>query len=140
MNCIEARRMIAPFVNKELTDKETEQFLKHIDHCSDCMDELDVYYTVHRALASLDSGKHHEFNFQKMLKEDIRSSRHAVAGRKVTRTVRMLLVAAAEALLLFSIYTGYEMRQGEIQQNTFERAIYRLHAQPPRKIKAPESP
>ena len=45
MNCIEARRMGTPFVDRELTDKETEQFLEHIENCSDCRDELDIYFT-----------------------------------------------------------------------------------------------
>ena len=46
MNCNEARRMITAYVKKELSEKELEAFLHHIAHCSDCMDELDTYYTV----------------------------------------------------------------------------------------------
>ena len=54
MKCIEARRMVSPFVDKKLTDKETEQFLKHIEHCSDCMDELDIYFTMYKAMDTLE--------------------------------------------------------------------------------------
>lgn len=130
MNCIEARRMVTPFVKKELSDKEMEQFLKHIESCSDCMDELDIYFTMYRALDSLDSGAHHEFNFKKMLENDIRAAKHGIARRKALRNIRWFLLILAEACLMISVYTGYEMKQGEVQESTFQRAIYRLHAVP----------
>ena len=41
--------MITAYVKKELSEKELEAFLHHIAHCSDCMDELDTYYTVYPA-------------------------------------------------------------------------------------------
>lgn len=131
MNCIEARRMVTPFVKKELSDKEMEQFLKHIESCSDCMDELDIYFTMYRALDSLDSSAHYEFNFKKMLENDIRSAKHGIVRRKVLRNIRWFLLILAEACLMFSVYTGYEMKQGEVQASTFQRAIYRLHTVPP---------
>lgn len=40
MTCNEARRLITAYVKKELPDRELEQFLYHVEHCSDCMDEL----------------------------------------------------------------------------------------------------
>ena len=71
MNCMEARRMVTPFIKRELSDREAEQFLRHIEHCSDCMDELDMYFTVYKALDTLESGVHNELDFQKMLEADI---------------------------------------------------------------------
>ena len=129
MNCIEARRMVTPFVDRELTDKETEQFLEHIESCSDCRDELDIYFTVYHALNSLDSGAHHEFNFKIMLEEDIREAKRGVMRRKALRAIRGIMLVAAEVLLLVSVITGYEMKQGEISHSTFQKAIYRLYAQ-----------
>ena len=94
MNCIEARRMVTLYVNKELSDKETEMFLDHIEHCSDCMDELDIYFTVYRALDSLDTGAHHEFDFKKMLEEDIRMERRAILRRKILSVARVVLIVS----------------------------------------------
>lgn len=114
MNCIEARRMVSAYVNKELSTKETEAFLDHIAHCSDCMDELDIYFTVYRALNSLDASEHHEFNFQKMLKEDIRMERRSIFRKKTIALIRSVLLLAAEVLLLISVYTAYCSKYGEI--------------------------
>ena len=127
MNCNEARRMVTPFINKELTDKETELFLNHIEACSECKDELDVYFTVYRALDFLDSGTHHDFDFKKMLESEIQMERKGIKHRKVLRISKGLLLLVTELLLLFSVYTGYEMRQGEISRSMFQKAIHRLH-------------
>ena len=83
MNCNEARRMITAYVKKELSEKELEAFLHHIAHCSDCMDELDTYYTVYQALDLLDSGDHHDYDFRRMLSDDIRASWRRLRRRRV---------------------------------------------------------
>ena len=126
MKCIEARRMVTPFVDKKLTDKETEQFLKHIEHCSDCMDELDIYFTMYKAIDTLDSGIHHEYDFKKMLENEIRSARHGILRRKVVRAARSIILILAEILLIVSVYIGYQMKQGEIEDNIFRKAILHL--------------
>ena len=78
MNCTEARRMVTPYVKHELDDREMEQFLDHVEHCKDCMEELDIYFTMYQALELLESGKHQEYNFSKMLKENIRDTRRRI--------------------------------------------------------------
>ncbi len=126
MNCMEARRMVTPYVNRTLSDREMEQFLKHIEHCSDCMDELDIYFTMYKAMDSLDSGTHQEYNFKKMLEDDIRSARLSILKHRLSRVMYCAVLAVAELLLICSIFTGYEIRRGEIQQSTFQKAILRL--------------
>ena len=41
MTCKEAEQMVMPYINDELTDKELEAFLEHIDTCASCYEELD---------------------------------------------------------------------------------------------------
>lgn len=123
MNCTEARRMVTPYVKHELGDRETEQFLDHVEHCKDCMEELDIYFTMYQALELLESGKHQEYNFSKMLKENIRDTRRRIFGRKVFRALHVVLLFLAEILLVFTVITGFEMRRGEIEHTIFERAI-----------------
>ena len=123
MNCTEARRMVTPYVKHELDDREMEQFLDHVEHCKDCMEELDIYFTMYQALELLESGKHQEYNFSKMLKENIRDTRRRIFGRKVFRALHVVLLFLAEILLVFTVITGFEMRRGEIEHTIFERAI-----------------
>lgn len=129
MNCNEARRMVTPFVNKELSDKETELFLDHIENCSECKDELDVYFTVYRALDFLDSGTHHDFDFVKMLESEIQVERQGILRRKMIRVSKCLLLLLVEVFLLVSVFIGYAMKQGEISRIMLQRAIHRLYLQ-----------
>lgn len=129
MNCIEARRMVTPYVNRELSPKDTEAFLDHIENCSDCMDELDVYFIVNRALNSLDTGEHQEFNFKKLLKEDIRMNRRSIFRRKIIFLTRMILLAAVLLMILFGIYIGYERTHGAAPFS-FERSMHQLYISP----------
>ena len=129
MNCMEARRMVTPFIKKELSDKEAEQFLKHIEHCSDCMDELDTYYTVYQALDLLDSGDHHDYDFRRMLSDDIRASWRRLRRRKALGVVGGILLILTECLLIGSAYTGYEIRQGQAEYTTIQRALLRMRSQ-----------
>ena len=128
MNCMEARRMVTPFLKKELSDKDTEQFLKHVEHCSDCMEELDMYFMVYRALDTLDSGMHNEYDFQKMMHEEIRAAKLGIIRRKITRAAGYVTLVLAELLLIFSVYTGYEMKNSEVRHSAIQRAIHRLHS------------
>lgn len=128
MNCMEVRRMVTPFIKKELSDKEAEQFLKHIEHCSDCMDELDIYFTVYKALDTLDSGNHTEYDFRKLLHEEIRSVKRGILRRKVFHIMQGTLLVFVEILLLLSVYTTFEVQKVQMEQSTFHKAIHSLHA------------
>ena len=123
MNCTDARRMITPYVKHELNDRDTEQFLNHVEHCKDCMEELDICFTMYRALELLECGNHQEYNFTKLLKENIRETRRRIFGRKVFRLIHLSFVFLAELLLILTVITGFEMRRGELEHNVFERAI-----------------
>ena len=46
MTCREAERLVMPYINGELTDAELAEFLKHIDTCEDCREELEIYFTL----------------------------------------------------------------------------------------------
>lgn len=127
MNCNEARRMITAYVEKKLTDRELEQFLHHVEHCGDCMDELDIYFMVYRALDTLDSGAHHEFDFRKMLENDIRMSHRRLMRKKILSILYAVLLLLTEVFLAFSVYTGFELREDENRFTTIQRAILRIN-------------
>ncbi|MCI9134449.1 MAG: zf-HC2 domain-containing protein [Lachnospiraceae bacterium] len=55
MTCKEAVQYVMPYINEEMSDKETEAFLEHIKGCKECYEELEVYYTIYAGLAQLDS-------------------------------------------------------------------------------------
>lgn len=56
MTCKEAEKMVMPYINYELGEKELEAFLNHVRTCDSCKEELEIYYTVAVGLKQLDSG------------------------------------------------------------------------------------
>ena len=43
MNCQEAQRLVMPYIQDELTDRELEEFLEHVETCPACQEELEIY-------------------------------------------------------------------------------------------------
>lgn len=127
MTCNEARRMITSYVKKELPDRELEQFLRHVERCSDCMDELDTYYTVYQALDLLDSGGHHDYDLRRMLREDIRTSWRQLMRKRVNRVLLGLFFVLTEILLAVGVYTGYEVEKGQAEYTMIQRALLRVN-------------
>ncbi len=121
MNCMEARRMVTPYIKGELSEKELEQFLKHIDQCSDCMDELDIYFTVYQAMDRLDAEDHPDYNFKRMLNESIHASKRRIVLSRVFRLLRTALFLLTDLLLLLCIITGIQLSQGESVEPVFQR-------------------
>lgn len=55
MTHMETQQMIMPFINEQLKDDELEEFLLHMKTCEECMEELEVYYTLITSMKQLDN-------------------------------------------------------------------------------------
>lgn len=104
MNCVEAKRMVNRFVEKKLSYQELEQFLQHVEQCDDCMDELDIYYTMHKAFDMLDTGAHQNYNFKELLKEELHAARRAVIMHRTSLVLRDIFLAGLAILALLGLY------------------------------------
>ena len=54
MTCREAERLVMPYINGSITDGELKEFLKHIETCEECREELEIYFTVDVGIRQLD--------------------------------------------------------------------------------------
>lgn len=54
MTCMEAEKMVIPYINDQLTLPELEEFMEHIKTCENCREELEIYYTVDVGIKKLD--------------------------------------------------------------------------------------
>ena len=57
MNCKETQRLLVPYINGELEEKEEEEFVRHVRHCPECYEELEVYSTVFAGIRQLDGAE-----------------------------------------------------------------------------------
>ena len=104
MKCVETKGMINRFVEKKLSYQELEQFLQHVEQCDDCMDELDIYYTMHKAFDLLDTGTHQNYNFKEMLNEELHMARRAVLLHRTSLVLRDIFFAGIAILALLGLY------------------------------------
>ena len=51
MDCKEAEKLIQPYVQGNMPEKEMEPFISHIRKCHTCHEELETYFIVNRAMA-----------------------------------------------------------------------------------------
>lgn len=56
MDCKEVQKSIAAFLKSELTGREAERFLNHIEECEECKEELSIQYLVREGTARLEEG------------------------------------------------------------------------------------
>ncbi len=88
MTCMEAEKMVIPYIEDRLSLAELEEFMEHIRTCENCREELEIYYMVDVGLKKLD-----EDNGTYDIAGDLR--------RKLAESERIL-----RRLLMFRI-TGY---------------------------------
>lgn len=55
VTCKEAERMVTPYINDELDGDELQAFLAHLENCSNCQEELEIYFMVDAGLKQLDN-------------------------------------------------------------------------------------
>ena len=103
MTCREAQRLVTPYINKEISDDDLAEFLKHIDSCEECREELEIYFMVDVGIRQLDEGTG-TYNIKGALEAALEISRQHVRLLHMIQTARYAvntLCFWAVAVLLF---------------------------------------
>lgn len=100
LTCHEAKRMVQPFLNGELKDRDLRAFLEHIKGCKSCQDELETYFIVDYALKYLDDENNNSYDMKALLKTLISQEEHDLRMRE---TIRFLMAALFVALVILII-------------------------------------
>ena len=117
MDCKTAQSLVIPYINDQLSDEETEDFLEHIENCKECYEELEIHFTVHYALQKLDEDDKISFNIPKILKENLRDTKNRIHRRKIFHGVTACVVVLAE------IYAAREKNDIGISSQDLAREI-----------------
>lgn len=98
MSCKEAESMIHSYINNELNDDDLEAFLEHINHCEDCKEELEIYYTVDVGVRQLDD-EAEIYNITGALETSL-----VMAEQKVKHKTQLLIVKyVVDTLMVLSL-------------------------------------
>ncbi len=99
MTCREAERLVLPFIHYELDDETAAQFLEHVEHCADCREELEIYYTVEEGIRQLDDENTDISDIKGAMEEDIMASRQRLYTIRLMNIVRY----AADTLIVMGV-------------------------------------
>lgn len=97
MECKEIEKMIPFFQEDTLSNKEMQLFIRHIDGCDKCKEELAIYYLIHEGMLSLEDGS--VFDLQKVMGDHMEHVRYRLRTRKLLQ----LAVYGMEALVVIAI-------------------------------------
>ncbi len=100
MQCIQATKMIPGFIDGELSYKELEQFMEHIEECESCREELSIQFLVEVGLNSLEAGN--TFDLQEELNEALEEARKRVKIYRVFRQGIFILECIGIAAVLLA--------------------------------------
>ncbi|WP_034218467.1 anti-sigma factor family protein [Lachnoclostridium phytofermentans] len=90
MDCLNAQRLITPFIKDELSMTELEGFLAHVKECPECREELEVYYALLTAIKLLDEDKEMSNNFTEDLNLKIRNCEEHIRRNKLNKVKRRI--------------------------------------------------
>lgn len=102
MNCKEAEKMIPVFLQDDLSNKELEQFIKHVAGCPECTEELSIQFLVSEGLERLEAGNN--FNLQNALEYRLKAAEHEIKVHKGLKyTLICLETAVAAAIVIAAV-------------------------------------
>ena len=81
MNCKETEKMIPIFLTNKLNSRQLDQFLEHVENCSECMEELTIQYLVMIGTSLIEEGQ--SFDLRKALNELLIEARYMVKKWKI---------------------------------------------------------
>lgn len=93
--------MIPAFLQDDLDSRELRRFIKHIDSCQECMEELSIQFLVVEGLERLESGSN--FNLQNALSSKLSSARQEINVNNTLKRTLICLEAAVAMAIIISI-------------------------------------
>lgn len=103
MTCQETQASIMAFIEDTLPKEDTIPFIDHVTSCSECMDELEVYYIMMSGMKELDQGVQGNTDFRQALLDEL-DERYEKIELENERSNLLLIVIFA--LMLITIIVG----------------------------------
>ena len=102
MTCKEAERLVMPYINGELTEEELKDFLEHTQSCADCMEELEIYFTIEAGIMQLDS-ETGNYNIKGALDAAMEQSRQRLQAIRLIKIARYAISTVSVMGLIITV-------------------------------------
>lgn len=101
MTCKETEKIIPLFLEDELDTEDLNEFMEHIDNCSECREELSIQLLVSEGMARLETGN--VFDLQRELKARIENAQHSLKIRENMKWLLFMLECFTAVLVIVLI-------------------------------------
>lgn len=106
MKCQEVEQQIQNFINDDLTGELLANFVRHIDHCHSCYEEMETSYLLKEALSRLENGE--TFDLRGELTNKLTNMRECLEVHKILTVLRRTIsIMAAIFLVMSALYLLY---------------------------------
>lgn len=142
MDCLNAQKLVRPYLEGQLSDRELEEFLDHVEQCPVCYDELEVYYSIYHTLNDRSDGGN--YNFTEKLDRRLDASRRYLKRRFFYKIFRVVVILTAEAAMIFAFWVLYSLPGrtsvpgGSAAEQTTESAVIQEAVNPEAEAVEPE--
>lgn len=103
MICREWQKMIPRFLNNTLETHELESFMKHVQTCGDCYEELEIMFMLSIGLQELNEDRNISYNFSQLLENKITEAEIYCRRIKQIRYLNWLVIFILHLLVIFGI-------------------------------------
>ena len=107
MTCLEAQSVIMAYIDGKLSKEQKIQFLKHVATCSNCKEELNIYYTMIVGMRQLDENQPLSKDFSLELDNRIRSELKNDRKKRSFFKSSMCLIVISIIGFLIVLYTNF---------------------------------
>ena len=103
LTCKQEEKLILPFIRDTLDNRTKRQFLNHLDHCDQCLEELSIQFLVTTGMQRLENGD--AFDLNRELGERIATERKHLhmLGSVESALVGLEAISLLLSLLIFLI-------------------------------------
>jgi len=101
MKCEEVHQHFNEFLSDSMSVNDTDEFVRHVEQCADCRDELEVFYLVRAAGGELSDEDMVNLNVRGILQEKLEERRKWVRNHQI---YRLLFAALTVLLLIAAVY------------------------------------
>lgn len=99
MDCRQTRKLITPFIEDKLKERELKDFIDHIGQCPECKEELSIQFLVTEGLSQLEESS--SFDIQGRLEEKLKKGRRSfLAGKRMIWLMYLCEIAAILAVTI----------------------------------------
>ena len=116
MDCREMQSLIVPFIESQLTLEKARAFLKHIEVCKDCKEELEVYYILLVGLKQLEEEPEESLDLHGQFEEHLRNTKIQVERKSwgILPKIILLLSLIGVMLVAFTLEQQHYVMREEI--------------------------